>query len=69
MKFKMGDKVKVTGSRDEAVPVELKFIGEKGEITLIDEDGKGGIKGMILVDFGELGDDGFWPEELELVIK
>ncbi len=65
MTVKINDMVKVVKCSDTGNPIEEKYMGKEGIVREINEDRPAPIS----VFFDGMGQDGFWPEELEIINK
>lgn len=63
MEIKVSYIVKVVKCVDEGVPIEKKYMGKRGIVKEINDDRPS----PICVFFEGIGEDGFWPEELEVI--
>lgn len=61
--IKIGDIVKVIGSIDITIPIEPKYLEKEGLVTEIHNDRPSPIS----VRFDGIGQDSFWPGELEIM--
>jgi len=61
--MKLGDRVKITHSIDDAVPACR--IGGVGTVTMIGDGAS--VDNMVQVQFDDGWKDSYWPEELEIL--
>lgn len=63
MTISIGNIVNVVKNIDESVPVDQKYVSQRGIVKKVNEDRPS----PITVYFEGIGEDSFWPEELKVI--
>lgn len=64
MNISVGNIVSIRESADKSIPIDQKYIGQRGIVKEINEDRPS----PITVFVKDIGEDSFWEEELEVIL-